>query len=447
MDVLKNIGRGHPMSITSEEHALLDAIERRQHALVEAVQELVRINTVNPYSGEDAGGSEAAGQDAVEAHLRTLGAETRRFDPPADTYTRAGVIGPRNRSWEDRPNLVGEWSFGDSSPESPGPSLIVVGHIDTVGVQGMDDPFGARLRDGRIWGRGTSDCKGGLGVGLAAIEAVLPRGRELRGRVTFLSVVDEECNGSGAGIIACALAGIRADAAVSVDGEGLEIIHGCNGVVTADLLVHGKPGHAALGNGVNAIEKGIRVAEAIRRFGNARRRRRPECLLNLGVFHGGTLPAVIPGQARLSLNVVYEIAEAREAKGRTGVWGGRLVWDAFAEAVRAAEAGDEWLREHPSELVWVKDLVPYEVPTDAPVVREMSAAARDVLGREPEVRKMRAWTDSCWLQVLADTPIVVFGPAKEDVVHGPEEHVEVRDLVLAAKSLALYLYRTLRITL
>lgn len=430
--------------MTAEEQSLLSQIEGNQGSLVETVQELVRINTVNPYSGEDGGGSELAGQDAIEAHLRRLGANVRRFEPPPDTYERAHVIGPCNRSWTNRPNLVGEWAFGGVRED--GPSVVIVGHIDTVGVRGMENPFAGTLRDGRIWGRGTSDCKGGLGSGLAAVEAVLTRARDLRGRLTFLSVVDEECNGSGAGIIACALAGIRADAAVSVDGEGLSIIHGCNGVVTADVQVRGKPGHAALGNGVNAIEKAMSIARAILHFGEVRHSRDAACRLNLGVFHGGTLPAVIPGDARLSLNIVYDIAEARQARERYGVWGGRLVWDAFVESVRAEERDDPWLSEHPSELVWVKDLVPYEVPPDAGVLRDLGCAVEDAIGRRPTIGRMAAWTDACWLQVLADTPTVVFGPAKASVVHGAEEHVEVRDLVLAAKALALYLYRSLRAT-
>jgi len=430
------------MPMTSEEQALLASIDANQAKFVETVQELVRINTVNPYSGEETSGSEALGQDFVERRLVALGGKTRRFEPPPDTYERARVIGPKNRSWKGRPDLLGEFDFGGKPNE--GPTVILVGHIDTVGVRGMDDPFSGRLRNGRIWGRGASDCKGGLGSGLAAVEALLAGTTELPGRLIFLSVVDEECNGSGAGIIAAALEGVRADAAVSVDGEGLRIIHGCNGVVTADVNVVGKAGHAALGNGVNAIEKAIRISEAILALGNARSQLDPGCLLNLGLFHSGTLPAVIPGEARLSLNIVYNIAEAAQAKRESGVWGGRLVWETFVEAVRGAEHEDPWLRQHPSGLVWVKDLVPYEVPPDASVLRDLGRSVRDALGREPELEKMVAWTDACWLQVLSGTPTVVFGPAKGNVVHGPDEHVEVRDLVQAAKVLGLYLYRALR---
>ena len=138
-----------------------------------------------------------------------------------------------------------------------------------------------------------------------------------------------------------------------------------------------------------------------------------------------------------------EVAQERFHKEQTGVWGGKLVWDALAGAVRRAEADDEWLREHPSDIEWVKDLVPYSIAEDAPVVVGMREAARDVLGREPEVTRMVAWTDSCWLNVLADTPVVVFSGANEGTVHGPDENIRVDDLVQATKAVALYLYRAL----
>ena len=184
--------------------------------------------------------------------------------------------------------------------------------------------------------------------------------------------------------------------------------------------------------------------QAVLEFGEERHGHLPGCLLNLGTFRAGTLPPVIPDRASMGMNIVYDIEEAREAEERTGVWGGRLVWDALNGAVRRAESDDEWLREHPSSIEWVKDLVPYEVEESDRVVAGMASAARDVIGREPTVSKMVAWTDSCWLHVLSDTPVVVFGPGDAETIHGPNEHVQIVDLIAAAKALALYLYRELR---
>jgi acetylornithine deacetylase len=455
------------MSLSDVERALITYVDENVVETTNLIRRLVQIDTVNPYSGDpvkqgspsgdppnegtpstsarsrESGSDsygELVGQEFVATELRGLGANVRMFEPPPDTFERANVIGPKQRSWVNRPNVVAEWVFGDGD----GPSVIVMGHIDTVGVLGMDDPFSGELVDGRVHGRGSSDDKGGLAAGLAAVRAVVDHAADLCGRLTFLSVVDEECNGSGAGIIACALEGIRADSAVSLDGMAGELIRGCQGCVTVQIEVHGQAGHAAFGNGVNAVEKAMHIAGAILEWRDQREADRPNCRVNLGILHGGTLPAVIPDNAVLGMNIVYDFDEAEHARDETGVWGGRMVWDEINEVVRHTEQADEWLAAHPSDLTWVKDLVPYDMPPDSRIVTDFAQAARDALGSEPTVEKMVAWTDSCWLSVLADTPIVSFGPAAPDVVHGPNEYVEIDDILNSAKAVALYIHRQLR---
>ena len=92
--------------------------------------DLVRINTVNPYSGDPQPGGELAGQNYLQPLLIEAGAEVTRFEPPADIYQRMGVLAPRQRVFTDRPNLAAEVTFGDGT----GPRILMQGHIDTVGV-------------------------------------------------------------------------------------------------------------------------------------------------------------------------------------------------------------------------------------------------------------------------------------------------------------------------
>ena len=179
------------------EDKIIARVQSLEDELVKMCRRLVRIPTVNPYSGDSTAGCEKAGQLFLQPILKRLGGRTRLFAPPPDIYARMGVLGPKNRSFEDRPNLVAEFDFG-----RPGRQIILNGHMDTVGAAGMEfDPFAAELRDGRIFGRGTSDCKGGLCAGVIALKALMPFRKHLRGRVIFQSTVDEECNGGGAGTI------------------------------------------------------------------------------------------------------------------------------------------------------------------------------------------------------------------------------------------------------
>ena len=216
------------------EKKIMAEVDRLSDEMVEICRNLVQVNTVNPYSGDPNPG------------------KTRMIDTPADIYERMGVIGPKGREFAGRPNLVGEFTFG-----SGGKRIIINGHMDTVAVTGMEiKPFSGEVRDGKIWGRGASDCKGPLAAGLIAIKALLSAADTLSGSIVYESVMDEECSGSGAGTLTCCNEGYTGDMAIVVDGSGLIITHGCSGCLTADVTVFGQGGHAAVG-GISAIDKGF----------------------------------------------------------------------------------------------------------------------------------------------------------------------------------------------
>ncbi|MFQ5810121.1 MAG: M20 family metallopeptidase, partial [Armatimonadota bacterium] len=366
--------------------------------------------------------------------------KTHLFQPPDDIYDRLKVIGPKGRDFTDRPNLVAEIDYGDG-----GPTIVINGHMDTVGAADMScDPFAAEVRGEQIWGRGPSDCKGGLTVGLCALEALAELDIDLKGKVIFQSVVDEECNGSGAGTMACVDAGYVGDTAIFLDGNDSALTLGCYGCLTADVLVTGQEGHAAYGTGVSALEKALIVKRAIDEFGAERLRARPDCRLNIGVFQCGVHPAVVPGKGSMSLNMVYHYDEAMEAEGSGQPFGGGLIRSAFEESVAAADEADEWLREHASEVEWVKDLVPFTVPEDEPAVARLGQAWRDITGDEPTFNHMIGWSDACYYAHHAQMPTILFGPGKTGCAHSPDEHVEIESLVTVCKVLSVFLWRELR---
>jgi len=403
----------------------------------EMCRSLVRINTVNPYAGTEPTGFEKAGQDLIKPVLEQMGGRTRLFEPPPDIYGRIGMTGPRDRSWVGRPNLVTEFDFG------PGKRIVLNSHMDTVDAANMDfDPFCADIRDGRIYGRGSSDDKGGIVMGIAAIRAVLKFADELNGSIVHQSVVDEECSGSGAGTLACILEGYSGDEAVVIDGHGLTVQRGCQGCLTADVHVKGKGGHAARG-GVSSIDKALLIKTAIDGFKAAREAKYPNCLVNLGMFIAGVHPAVVPAAAKLSLNIVYAIAEAAASEESGHGWNGKAVREEFAECLRRAEESDEWLTQHPTEMDWVKDLVPFETPGDAPVVRNMLRAYRAVTGHSASVSILDAWADGANLARYASIPAILFGPGTEGAAHSQHETVNIEDIMTGAKIIAVYLYRQL----
>ena len=419
------------------EQKLVSLLDQREQRTIGLLQDLVRINTSNPYSGDVNPGGEKAGQELLRPLLEDMGAHIHMFDCPDDIYERNKVIGPKNRDFTDRPNLVATWDFGGD-----GPTVIVNGHMDTVGIDTYQgDPLSGAIIDGRMLGRGTSDCKGGICTAVSAIGAMLDVAQGLQGKLIFESVVDEECNGGGAGTLACLEAGYKSDIAVFVDGKEGAITIGCNGVLTAAADVVGQAGHAAFGTGVNAIEKAGLIQDAILDFKHTREQQRQGAKLNLGIFRGGIHPAVVPAEARLEMNMVYELDEARASRQSTGVWGAALLREQFEQHIRAAEQNDEWLQQHPTAITWIKDLVPFSEEENQPLVQALTAAHEAVSGSRPTIDRMVAWTDACWTSAYADIRTVLYGPAAHGSPHTDNEFINLDMLLQCTKVLAVFLLR------
>jgi acetylornithine deacetylase len=421
------------------EQKLIDLVDARSDEIIRMLQELIRIETTNPYCGDANPAGERRGQEYLQPVLEQMGADIDLFDCPDDIYQRSSVIGPRNRDFSDRPNLVATWDFGGD-----GPTVVVNGHMDTVGVDTFDgDPFSATISDGKMRGRGTSDCKGGIVCGVSAIQGLLTVADNLKGKLIFESVVDEEANGSGAGTLACLAAGYGGDMQVFVDGADDTLTIGCNGCLTAAVNVPGEAGHAARGTGVNAIDKAILIHQAISDFKAEREAQRPTARLNLGLMRGGIHPAVVPAEARLEMNIVYELDEAEASKQATGVWGAALLRQQYERYIRAAENNDQWLRDHPCEIEWIKDLVPFDEPQEQPLVQRFIDTFTNVTGRGPTVNRLVAWSDACWPSAVGGIPTFLYGPSAPNSPHTDNEYVEIAALLRCVKVLSVFLLREL----
>jgi acetylornithine deacetylase len=425
------------------ESGLLGQVERLRDKQLAWTRELIAIPTVNPYAGDGSGVGEAAGQDWVQQRMRELGASVRRVPVPADVYDRGGVLGPADRRWEGRENVVAEWTIGSGV----GPTILLNNHMDTVGTAGMTiDPFDPAVKDGRLFGRGSTDTKGNLVIGLIAVEALLKNANGLNGRIVFTSVVDEECNGSGAGTVACCLAGVSGDVAICLDGAGGDLKTGCQGIVTGRVDVPGRAGHSSVGGGsVNAIDKAIAVKAGIEAIGEENRRKYPGCLLSFGVFRSGSVPAMVPHTAELHFNMSYDQSEAAATQRELGRWDGTLFRERFEKQLGEFCAGDAWLAEHPAVVTWVKDVQPYRSDNRHPGVAAVMQAIADVRGSAPGETPgvMPAWCDAGHLARLLNVPALILGHGVAGVAHGQVEYASIDELYTGAKVVALSLRRLL----
>lgn len=442
------------MAATATELRILAQVERRLQEMVALTARLVRINTVNPYSGDGSAGTEKPGQELMRRELKAAGALVESVPVPEDIYRQCGVLGPQGRSWKGRYNVLGRFQLplrgtgrpGTNRPKPPaalaargrGKTLILNCHMDTVGVEGYEgNPFEGVVREARLWGRGSTDSKGNLAIGLTAIKALLSADVNLEGEILFESVVDEECNGTGAGTLACLKAGIVGDACFALDGSAYCPFRGCDGVVTPEIEVTGRSGHSACG-AVNAIEKLMVVKAAIDQFRERRRAMTPPRPVNLGLIRGGTLPAIVPQRALMQYNVNYALEEV----GTSLPFPGAAVMRQFEAVVSEAARADPWLREHPPRITWLKDAPPYCVPDGHPILRLAEEAYAEVLGRVPP-GGLVAWGDAAHFWNLARIPVVGMGGGTMSAAHSSCEYIELDAMLTDAKAVALAAYRFL----
>lgn len=430
------------------ETRLLEEVHALEDQQTDWTRQLIAIPTVNPYSGDDSAGSEAAGQDWVQDKFQAMGAQVSRIAVPEDVYDRAGIIGPQGRSWKGRENVIAQWTIGNGD----GPVILINDHMDTVGTQGMTiDPFDPKIKDGKIYGRGTSDTKGNLVMGMVAVKALLesvpqfartPNGA-LNGRIIFQSVVDEECSGAGAGTLACCLAGVTGDMAIVLDGGGGNIVNGCNGVATASLGIQGQAGHNALGNSVNAIDKAILVKQVVDVFAQAHLTQFPTCRTNVGVMRAGTQPSIVPDAAELQINFSYAVEDAQATYDKTGQWNGNEFRQRFTNTIANELACDAWLKDHPVKVGWIKDMYPFFCDPTEPVLQLAQQTASAVAGRVVEIAPMHAWFDASHMARQLHIPVFGFGHGEPACSHAAVEYAKLDELWRGARSLAVILARCL----
>ncbi len=364
--------------------------------LTQLIADLVAIDSVNPDLVQ--GG---AGEGDVARFI-------------AGWLERAGLEVQLDEARPGRPNVIAR-----ARGTGGGPTLMLNGHIDTVGVAGMDAPHQPRVEAGRLYGRGAFDMKAGVAACmLAAAEA---RGHGLRGDVLFTAVIDEECAGLGTLDVAQRY---KADAALIAEPTALALVTAHKGFAWLDVAVQGRAAHGSTPGALDAIAKmgGILVElDALSRrllAGPA------HPLLGTGTVHASLIAG---GQERSSYAERCELAvERRTVPGET---------PAQAEAelrtiVDRLMAADPALR---AEVRLGLHRAPMETPADAPLPALLRRHGAAVTGAPTQVLGMPYWTDAASL-AEAGIPAVLFGPAGE----GAHALVEWVDLESVSHCVEIY---------
>jgi acetylornithine deacetylase len=362
---------------------------------IRLLRDLVAINSVNPTLVPGAPG-EAAVADAIASAMRRLG---------LDVSVEDVVPG--------RPNVVGV-----VEGRAKGRSLMFCGHTDTVGVAGMTDPFTPVERDGRLYGRGSQDMKGGVAAMVAAAGELAQRGLSA-GRVIVAAIVDEEHSSIGADAL---VRKWTADAAIVTEPTDLEIAIGHKGFAWVEVEVAGKAAHGSRPkDGEDAILRMGRVLGKLELLDRQLQLQPAHALVGTGSLHasfvsGGHELSSYPDRATLQM-------ERRTLPGEpenTALEEVQAILDGLSRADATFRASARHLFSRPA----------YEVAADHALPRALSAAVSSG-GRIPKITGASFWTDAAVLG-HAGIPSILFGPGGAGL-HSIEEYVNVED-VLACRA-------------
>ncbi|MDX6752095.1 acetylornithine deacetylase/succinyl-diaminopimelate desuccinylase family protein [Geminicoccaceae bacterium 1502E] len=412
------------------DNALFRRIDGKREELVELCRDLIRIPTVNP-----PGDAYVPCAELVGERLRQRGFEI--------AYVRGeGTPGDTDRY--PRTNVVARFEGA-----RPGPCVHFNSHIDVVeaGHGWTTDPFGGEVRDGKVFGRGACDMKGGLAASIIAVEALLESGIALPGAIEISGTVDEESGGFG-GVAYLAGQGFfsrpRVDHVIIPEPLNVDrVCIGHRGVWWAEVETHGHIAHGSMpflgdcavrhmGAFLDRLENDLypRLAERQTRMPVVPPGARSSTL-NINSIHGGQaeghagLPSpCVPDSCRMVLDRRFLIEEPLEqVKGEV------------LEILERLAAERPGFRYSVRELM---EVLPTLTERTGPVPQAVAGAIRQVLGGEAEFVCSPGTYDQKHVARIGHLhDCVAYGPGILDLAHQPDEFVGIDDMVDSAKVMAI----------
>jgi len=410
---------------------LKSAIEAKTDDLVALTQDLIRFPTVNPPGEAYTPCAEYIGR---RLHKRGFAIEYVRGEGTpgdSDRYPRTNVIA----------RIEGR---------RPGPTVHFNSHIDVVeaGEGWTVDPFAAIVRDGRVYGRGTCDMKGGLAASIVAVEAWLETNPDFAGAIEISGTVDEESGGFG-GVAYLARKGYfskpRVDHVIIPEPLNKDrICLGHRGVWWAEIETRGQIAHGSMpflgdcavrhmGAVLDAFEADLFPALDRKRTAmpvvpeGARR-----STMNINSIHGGQtedyrpgLPSPnVPDRCRLTIDRRFLLEE-----------------DIAEVKTEVTDILDRLKRERPKFDYSIRDVMevqPTMTDREAPVVKAVAQAIREIFDREPAYVISPGTYDQKHVARLGHIyDCIAYGPGILDLAHRPDEWVGIVDMVESAKVMAI----------
>ncbi|MBS7279994.1 MAG: M20 family metallopeptidase [Candidatus Freyarchaeota archaeon] len=357
----------------------------------------------------------------IPSYAEVKDGEKRVADYLANFFRENG-LSPEIRKVGNGVNII--VSFG--AVEDNSPSLMFNGHLDTVPAENMTiPPFDAEIREGKIYGRGACDMKGGLGSMAMALVALKRAGVKLRGRLVFTGVSSEEAGSWGTKEIVNS--GPQTDCVIVGEPTNLEIVSASKGIILAIIDVVGKAAHGSTPElGINAIYKAVKLIQKVQEelpkiFEKKRHPLLGSPTFNLGTIRGGERFNIVPEKCNLVFDRRVLPGESTEEITRE-----------FQEIIQSLKREDN---EFDAKLQMLMGLPPMDTPLELPFIKCLGEAVKQVIGRIVYSGIPGATDASIFSQ--HGIPGIVFGPGRLSKAHTRDEYVEISQLKQATKIYAL----------
>lgn len=416
------------MAPSKQEEDIIRAAEGVLDEAVEFTREMTRIPTVNPPGEFYEDGARCIGRWLEKAGFTPEYIAAEGMKEHTEKHPRLNVIGRREGA-------------------GPGKTLHMNGHFDVVpaGQGWTKDPFGAEIADGRIYGRGTCDMKGGIAAAVFAAEALRRAGVETAGAIEISGTVDEESGGYAGVAYLCKTGRVTAkNTHYAIIPEPLNVDRVCvghRGVYWFDVVTHGRIAHGSMPYlGHSAIDDMGAILEAIRT------ELQPELAKRT------TKVPVVPELSRhatLNVNTVSggqvgeDVQSPCVADRALAIFDRRFLLEEGFEATKSeiqklldsVAARVPGLRYELSDRMVVH---PTATPEDSPVTSSLQAAISTVLGRPAQIIASPGSYDQKHFDRIGSIPhTVAYGPGVLDLAHQPDEWLGIEDLKNSIAVLAL----------
>jgi acetylornithine deacetylase len=430
--------------VRAQEQKVLDLIDARQQEVIDFLRSLLAFKTITPDDEAVEHDEFIRHQEFVRESLQEIGfGDFDIWEVDAGALKdRPGFGVAPDRDLRNMPVLVGKLPGAGK-----GKSLILNGHYDVVPLGLVEnwkrDPWDGEIVNGRLYGRGTNDMKGGIAAMIKAVDFIRGAGLALEGDVMVQTVPEEEA--SCMGTLSACQRGYKADAAIITEPTNMKIGTAVRGHMGGSVTVRGRAGHAeqpqphySEGGAVNAISKAMRVLQGMEEATEQWRTQPdkqhplvpPDHMIPT-VINGGEWSVTYPEKVTIRFDCMF-VPGTKDKRGE------------IEERLAAVAANDPWLRENPPELRighgpkeewWYAA----EVSEDEAIVQTAKGALAD-RGIAPELMGFGTLTDCIHLINYANVPTINLGPDIESA-HMADEFVTVEQLVELTKTLALTIMR------